>query len=1426
MSAKVCTKCNKAIDGDALDFQGKLYHPTCLVCAVCNTRLAGTIYAKDDKLFCQSDYFKTYCKTCAKCHQYITSGGMLEAAGEHYHSPCFSCEKCGVTFKDGDPFVVENGRPVCQACGGLFCAICNGLITSGTYNVFFEHKFHTYCHKCNVCGTDFNDSPVIFHDNLLWCRADFQRAFPDINIQEVQQAPSSGTQTIENPPNSSSDGAGTSFDDFLSWDNREDEREKHLNWMLKEVELRPIEAEILLKVHSQPGGWFVYRANMDRSRDFALPVLINKDLVKHFKILFVEGQYCLNVMERRFNSIEELINYYRTHVIHEKLMLGVPLEFPTLKADVKSFPADLPVQHHEEYASTFQAAGAQELIIGACNALETLYSVDPHKAEDLSMVRRVLASAQATLRMLKAVLADHQRLGKTKFENEDFYNEAIKALEAQTTLLAAQVAAQDAGMEEIVPISDAELDNVSLAPLEPTDPTGATITLGGSNATSHISFYLVNTTVLQWLREFWFASQLTDSDGKMTVDNFVKVTEMTLPMRRPEVIYSTFRENKDLRRRAKKDGGLYFDSYLRFIHILFDFPHISALFRRYAKTSDEYMTILEFKSFLTQQQKLRNTERVLRHYYRLSSQQSISAKDIKASTDVFGASIGVTKEGSLTLFGFANFLISEENAPFNPLHGVVYQDMNQPLQSYYINSSHNTYLEGDQLKSASSTEPYRKALQSGCRCVELDLWDGPKGDPVIYHGYTLTSKVRARDVLETIAKHAFEKSPFPLILSLENHLSLPQQKVFAQYCLEIFSDKIIPTATEGFWESNPATLPSPFALRNKILIKNKAIASRGEADSKKIAKELSDLVVYTKAVTFESLKQAHKDTRCYEMSSVPEKKAFKLARSNGKEYSELVQARLNRTYPDGMRFDSSNYDPQTFWNIGCHMVALNFQTPDRAMQLNEGKFMQNGTCGYVLKPALLRSATPPTTEEVPCLTLTISLLAGIQLAHPRGKRRALDPYVEMEVIGLNNQVAQSSIQHKVIDGCTWDETFQFAVFMPDGALLRFVVFDEKLGPKDPLGFFVVPIESLQQGYRHIPIKRVHAFMHAETLDHCSLFVNIAMSPGKPQKRENISGSVENIAKLGSTQSIPSGSNSQSGSETNLPSVSPSGTLTAKDFAIANGGGSRRSSVAPVPSLTSEALRRGSIAPAPAEMRRATAMPEDTRIKLPEDLTRNQSIRLHIEAPAPSEETPADSPADTPADTPAAVEEPVEEAASVEEAAPVPQSSSPAPPVAEPVVAPAVSEPDVTRASMSSASPSTPSTPTAATAAAPVLDKKQLKEQEKQNKIREKEEKEAAKKKEKDDKIAAKQKEKDDKEAAKKKEKDDKEAAKQKAKDDKEAAKQKEKDDKEAAKQKEKDEKEQKEVARKEERERRKSIKKEKGKAPAAAAEPSEDAPPS
>lgn len=42
--------------------------------------------------------------------------------------------------------------------------------------------------------------------------------------------------------------------------------------------------------------------------------------------------------------------------------------------------------------------------------------------------------------------------------------------------------------------------------------------------------------------------------------------------------------------------------------------------------------------------------------------------------------------------------------------------------------------------------------------LSVDCWDGPDGMPVIYHGHTLTTKIKFSDVLVTIKEHAFVTS--------------------------------------------------------------------------------------------------------------------------------------------------------------------------------------------------------------------------------------------------------------------------------------------------------------------------------------------------------------------------------------------------------------------------------------------------------------------------------------------------------------------------------------------------------------------------------------------------------------------------------------------------------------------------------------------
>lgn len=180
----------------------------------------------------------------------------------------------------------------------------------------------------------------------------------------------------------------------------------------------------------------------------------------------------------------------------------------------------------------------------------------------------------------------------------------------------------------------------------------------------------------------------------------------------------------------------------------------------------------------------------------------------------------------LGIDGLTSYLKSPEGDIFDPAHDKIYQDMTHPLTHYYIASSHNTYLLQDQLRGPSSVDAYINALKKGCRCVELDCWDGDNGEPIVYHGHTLTSKILFKDVIEAVNRYAFEVSEYPVILSLENHCNLSNQKKMAEILEEILGDTLYKIPVDKEFD----TFPSPEFFKNKILIKGKKLKPEQEKD--------------------------------------------------------------------------------------------------------------------------------------------------------------------------------------------------------------------------------------------------------------------------------------------------------------------------------------------------------------------------------------------------------------------------------------------------------------------------------------------------------------------------------------------------------------------------------------------------------------------
>lgn len=104
--------------------------------------------------------------------------------------------------------------------------------------------------------------------------------------------------------------------------------------------------------------------------------------------------------------------------------------------------------------------------------------------------------------------------------------------------------------------------------------------------------------------------------------------------------------------------------------------------------------------------------------YNLSTKEGLSAwlvEEQQASTE----DAELLKDGSFA--GFASYYTS---GSANVMRAPDPLDESYPMSNYFISSSHNTYLTGNQLSSESSVDAYKNVLLRGCRCVEIDVWDG------------------------------------------------------------------------------------------------------------------------------------------------------------------------------------------------------------------------------------------------------------------------------------------------------------------------------------------------------------------------------------------------------------------------------------------------------------------------------------------------------------------------------------------------------------------------------------------------------------------------------------------------------------------------------------------------------------------------------
>lgn len=318
---------------------------------------------------------------------------------------------------------------------------------------------------------------------------------------------------------------------------------------------------------------------------------------------------------------------------------------------------------------------------------------------------------------------------------------------------------------------------------------------------------------------------------------------------------------------------------------------------------------------------------------------------------------------------------------------------------------------------------------------------------------------------------------------------------------------------------------SDASLTAKINVANAGAARK----TSKITTELAALGVYLQGYSFGN-PQDLEFQQFNHIFSINENAAAALSKNQETKtpFEKHNTSYMCRVYPKNVRLNSSNFDPNTFWRRGVQMVALNWQTYDIHMQMNQAMFAAgNDQSGYVLKPHYLRDphrfgGYPEARAKLPRhrISFSVKIISAQQLPllSTLGRGKLISPYVEVQMFSAEDKArgiaygqggedaSRSDGYHgigmpyarrtKTVPENGFNPQFNDVIDLsldtkyPELVFVRFVVNQSGKNSGKELAVFTAKLDSLQQGYRHLPLYN----SRGEELIFSTLFCQITKRP--------------------------------------------------------------------------------------------------------------------------------------------------------------------------------------------------------------------------------------------------------------------------------------------------------------------------------------------